>query len=128
MTKLSCKVVLGMLVALAVTSSGCFGGYDSRWGQSAAVQRQYAAEHTPTLQGERPDDKDAKTTPPKKMRVRVYVARAYATQVVDVSATLRDLFADANDVTEPSLGVRLELEAIRTWTLAKDDDLQKTLA
>jgi hypothetical protein len=117
-------------VALAL-ASGCFGGYDSRWGQSAAVQRQYAAQHAPTLRGDRPDDKDASAAPPtpaRIVRVRVLVTRAYASQVVDVSATLRDLFADANDVTEPALGVKLELEGIRTWSLAKDDDLPKTLA
>jgi hypothetical protein len=122
MRKLCC------LFLLASASSACFGGYDSRWGQSAAVQRQYAAEHAPTLRGDRPDDKDAKATPVKTMRVRAFVARAYATQVVDVSATLRELFADVNDVTEPSLGVKLELEGLRTWNLGKDDDLQKTLA
>lgn len=110
-------------------ASGCFGGYDSRWGQSAATQRQYAAQHAPTLRGDRSEgDKDASAAPVRTLRVRAFVARAYATQVVDVSATLRDLFADANDVTEPALGVKLQLEGIRTWNLAKDDDLAKTLA
>lgn len=121
------KLNIATLALAAIT--GCFGGYDSRWGQSAAVQRQYAAEHAPTLRGDRPDDKDASAaTSARTVRVRVFVTRAYASQVVDVTATLRDLFADANDVTEPALGVKLQLEGIRTWALAKDDDLVKTLA
>jgi hypothetical protein len=119
-------VVLGAFVA---AGSGCFGGYDSRWGQSAAVQRQYAAQHAPTLRGDLPDDKDAGAARAvRTLRIRAFVTRAYASQVVDVTATLRDLFADANDVTEPTLGVKLQLEGIRTWSLAKDDDLPKTLA
>lgn len=116
---------LGVLLA---TGTGCFGGYDSRWGQSATVQRQYAAEHAPTLRGDRPEDKEGTPkAPARTLRVRAFVARTYASQVVDVSATLRDLFDDANDVTEPTLGVKLTLEGIRTWELAKDDDLGKTL-
>ncbi|MBX3189597.1 MAG: matrixin family metalloprotease [Labilithrix sp.] len=111
---------------MAMGLGGCFAGYDSRWGQSAAVQRQHAAEHAPTLRGERSEDEAR--TPAKAMRVRAYVARAYAAQVVDVSATLRELFADVNDVTEPSLGVKLTLEGIRTWDLPKDDDLSKVIA
>jgi hypothetical protein len=129
MTKL-CLVLLALCLSLAATS-GCFGGYDSRWGQSAAVQRQYAAQHAPTLRGDRPDDKGNDGGTPsavRTLRVRAFVTRGYASQVVDVSATLRDLFADANDVTEPALGVKLQLEGIRTWSLAKDDDLPKTLA
>ncbi len=119
---------LAPVLVLATTATGCIGGYDSRWGQSAAVQRQHAAEHAPTLHGERPDENDAPAKSVRTLRVRAYVARAYASQVVDVTATLRDLFADANDVTEPALGVKLQLEGIRTWSLAKDDDLPKTLA
>jgi hypothetical protein len=116
------------IAAIVLTTASCIG-YDSRWGQSAAVQRQHAAQNTPTLRGEHaPEDKDrpgqAKVT---TMRVRAYVARAYTTQVNDVPATLRELFADVNDVTEPALGVRLVLDGIRTWDLTKDDDLPKLL-
>ena len=114
--------------ALVVATSGCgYAGYDSRWGQSAAVQRQHAQDHAPALHGDGADvaEKNGKA---KTMRVRAYVARAYTTQVTDVPATLRELFADANDVMEPALGVRLELEGIRTWELARDDELPKAMA
>jgi len=119
---------LGAIALGVTTATGCFAGYDSRWGQSAKVQRQHAAEHAPTLRGERTDDKEERPAAVKEMRVRALVARAYASQVVDVSATLRDLFSDVNDVAEPSLGIRLTLEGIRTWEIGKDDDLGKTLA
>lgn len=122
---------LGALALGVTLATGCFAGYDSRWGQSAKVQRQHAAEHAPSLRGDRPDAKDERASAAsaaREMRVRAFVARAYASQVVDVSATLRDLFSDVNDVTEPSLGVKLTLEGIRTWELGKDDDLTKALA
>lgn len=109
--------------------AGCFAGYDSRWGEEKKLQRQRAAQSAPTLRGETaPDDEGKPPSTARKLRVRAYVARAYTTQVADVPRTLRDLFEDANDVTEPALGVRLELEGIRTWELAKDDDLKKLLA
>lgn len=116
---------MGFAVVVVLTTGGCYAGYDSRWGQSAAVQRQHAADHAPTLRGDRSDD--AEHGKARTMRVRAMVARAYTTQVTDVPATLRELFADANDVMEPSLGVRLELEGIRTWELGKDDELPKVM-
>lgn len=118
------------LVAASVTAGvGCFAGYDSRWGEEKKLQRQRAAQSAPTLRGESaPEDKDKPPSAARKLRVRAYVARAYTTQVVDVPRTLHDLFDDANDVTEPALGARLELEGIRTWEIAKDDDLKKLLA
>ena len=124
------------LAAMVVAATGCFAGYDSRWGQSAAVQRQHAAQNTPTLRGEHaPEDKDAPAaSKAKTLRVRAFITHAYTTQVADVPGTLRELFADVNDVMEPALGVRLELEGIRTWDrdfapgASKDDDLAKVLA
>lgn len=113
---------------LVVAASGCgYAGYDSRWGQSAAVQRQHAQDHAPVLHGDGADSAE-KGGKAKTMRVRAYVARAYTTQVADVPATLRELFSDANDVMEPALGVKLELEGIRTWELARDDELPKVMA
>ena len=65
------------LLVLAA-ASGCFGGYDSRWGQSAATQRQYAAQHAPTLRGDRPEeDRDASAAPVRTLRVRAFVAKTY---------------------------------------------------
>jgi hypothetical protein len=118
------------IATLVVATTGCFAGYDSRWGQSAAVQRQHAVEHAPTLRGEHaPEDKEGPAgTKVRTLRVRAFVAHAYTTQVADVPATLRELFADVNDVMDPALGVRLSLEGIRTWDLANDDELPKVLA
>ncbi|MBS2016303.1 MAG: matrixin family metalloprotease [Deltaproteobacteria bacterium] len=115
---------VSMAVVVMATTAGCFAGYDSRWGQSAAVQRQHAADHAPTLRGASDGDR---ATNVRTMKIRAYVARAYTTQVTDVPATLRELFADANDVVEPALGIRLELEGIRPWELARDDELPKVL-
>lgn len=117
------------LVAASVAAvGGCFAGYDSRWGEEKKLQQQRAAQSAPTLRGEgAPADEGKPPSTARKLRVRAYVARAYTTQVIDVPRTLRDLFEDANDVTEPALGVRLELEGIRSWEIAKDDDLKKLL-
>ncbi len=116
------------VVVVAMTSACGYAGYDSRWGQSAAVQRQHAAENAPSLRGEGASDSPATSSANvKTLRVRALVAKAYTTQVTDVPATLRELFADANDVTEPALGVKLVLEGIRTWEIATDDDLPKLL-
>jgi hypothetical protein len=115
------------VMSVSVAGAGC---YDSRWGQSAAVQRQHAAQNAPTLRGEHaPEDKQgAAGTKVKTVRVRAFVARAYTTQVTDVPGTLRELFADVNDVTEPAFGIKLSLDGIRTWELGNDDDLPKVLA
>lgn len=116
-------------MALAAAVSSCFVGYDSRWGENKRLQKQRAEQFAPTLRGEHAPGAESKApSPARTLRVRAYVARAYATQVVDVSRTLRDLFDDATDVIEPELGVRLELEGIRTWEIARDDDLKKLVA
>ncbi len=112
------------LTALLAVSAGC---YDSRWGQGAETQRQHAASHAPTLRGERQaaEAKEGASSeaPPRArtMRVRAYVTRAYASQIVDVVKTLRDLLDDASDVTEPTLHVRFELEGTRPWDLGETD-------
>lgn len=117
------------LFVLAATTSCGFAGYDSRWGQSAAVQRQHAADNAPTLHGDRAADAPAGAPANvRTLKVRAVVAKAYTTQVADVPGTLRELFADVNDVTEPSLGVKLTLDGIQSWEVTKDDDLPKLLA
>lgn len=120
------RFVFGLtgIAALGLSLSACW--YDSRWGQSKQVQRQMAQSEAPNLSGDAPADKPA--TAAKTYRVRAYVTRAYTTQVADVPKNLRELFEDANDVLEPLMAVHLELDGIRTWELANDDDLNKALA
>lgn len=116
------------VLAIAILLSGCFAGYDSRWGQSAATQRQHAATHAPTLRGESEPSATPERAPARPVRVRVYVTRTYASQVVDVTKTLREILEDATDVSDPAFHVRFELESTRPWDLAKDDDLDASLA
>jgi hypothetical protein len=123
---LSCWSRFLAVALVALAAPACFAGYDSRWGQSKQVQRQMAQAEAPTLRADpSSEDRPAST---KTYRVRAYVTRPYTAQVADVPKSLRDLFDDANDVMEPLAGVHLELDGIRTWELAADDDLTKVLA
>jgi hypothetical protein len=111
------------LFALACTGlvTSC---YDSRWGEQKKTQRMTASKMAaPELHAE-------SEGPPRRarpMRVRAWITSSYGAQVIDPQHELRELFDDANAVTEPLLGLHLVLDEVKTWELASDDDLQKCL-
>ena len=93
--------------------SGCFLGYDSRWGQAARSQKAAAAEAKP---GElRATPSGSPTGAVSVQRVRAYVASDYAAQITDERARITRIIEDANDVIGPTLALRLELDEVRPW-------------
>lgn len=112
--------------------SGC---YDSRWGQQKVAQQHNAAAAAPAelrLASRESASEPLPTAPREgslrvqKVRVRALVTRSFTAQVVDAPHHLRDLFEDANRITEPELGLHLELADTRPWPMVDEDDLVKT--
>jgi len=103
---------------LALLTMSCFGGY-----QPKAPPPQTPQNESPALREAANDAPKAKTH-----RVHAYVTRTFMSEVGDAPRSIRELFDEANEVMEPLAGVHLELDGVRTWELAKDDDLTKALA
>lgn len=120
---------VGTVAVFSLASAGCM--YDSSRTIAKQTQQHNAAHYTPaTLQAEGPAPEERASTPPsrpKTMRVRALVSKSFTAHVVDTPKYMRDLFDDANKMTEPSLGVHLELEATRPWESAPDEDTTKAL-
>jgi hypothetical protein len=123
--------LLLIIFALA-TIAGC---YDSQWGQQKVVQQHNAAAAAPAelrvvsggsgTEPAAPAPRDASIRV-QKMRVRALVTRSFTAQVVDAPRHLRDLFEDVNRITEPELGLHLDLVDTRPWPLVDEDDMVKT--
>jgi hypothetical protein len=119
------------LVAI-IGLAGCL--YDSRWGDDKKLQQACAAQSRPTLSPEpaTPIADDDAGAPPhsakRTLRVRALVTRSFTVGVVEAPRHVKTVLADASDILESALGMRLELESIRPWDLARDDDLQAVLA
>ncbi|WP_146650644.1 matrixin family metalloprotease [Labilithrix luteola] len=122
-------IPVGIIAAFALASAGCM--YDSSRTIAKQTQQHNAAHYTPaTLQAEGPAPEERASTPPsrpKTMRVRALVSKAFTAHVIDTPKYMRDLFDDANKMTEPSLGIHLELEATRPWDAAPDEDTAKAI-
>jgi hypothetical protein len=113
-------------IASVPAVSGCFIGYDSRWGQAKAAQQKIAAQSTPSRIGTTTDD--AHPQPSRRtLRVRFRPNGHYLAQTIDVPRQLYDLIADANRVLEPSLGLHLDAEATQPWSLDADDTLKSAM-
>jgi hypothetical protein len=114
-------------------TTGC---YDSQWGQQKTAQQHNAAASAPAelrlatrgSAGEPapPVARDAASIRVQKLRVRVLVTRSFTAQVVDAPRHLRDLFEDVNRITEPELGLHLDLVDTRPWAVPDEDDIVKT--
>lgn len=119
------------LLLLSMTTSACFMGYDSRWGQQKAAQQRNAAVSAPsslraagTEEGEpaAPTPRAASSRV-KKLRMRALVTRSFTAHVVDTPRHLREMLEDVNKVTERDLGVHLELVETRAWEPPNEDDI-----
>ena len=111
------RPLLLTLVA-ASSSSACFMGYDSRWGQTKAAQRRAASAATPAAIAASPEPSRAAVRP---LRVRVHATPSYSAQVIDWPKHVSDAFDAANIVLEPAAGVRLVLDAKSSWADAPAD-------
>ncbi len=128
-------VLLSAAIA-AVTTTTSTGCYDSQWGQQKTAQQHNAAAAAPAelrlatrgSGGEPapPAASDAASIRVQKLRVRVLVTRSFAAQAVDAPRHLRDLFEDVNRITEPELGLHLDLVDTRPWAVPDEDDIVKT--
>jgi hypothetical protein len=119
------RLLLACVLFSSATGGGCFLGYDSRWGQAKQAQRQLAeAGPAATVADESP-----RPAPPTKRvwHVRFRPNQKYLAQTVDAPKQLEDLLADASNILEPMLGLRLEEERIVPWELDSDDDLRAVL-
>lgn len=120
---------VGIVTILVLASAGCM--YDSSRTIAKQTQQHNAAHYTPAaLQAEGAAPEERASTPPsrpKTMRVRALVSKSFTAHVIDTPKYMRDLFDDANKMTEPSLGIHLELEATRPWDDAPDEDTTKAL-
>lgn len=120
------------LVAASATLTGC---YDSQWGQQKVAQQHNAAAAAPAelrlatrgsaAEPGAPAARDASVRV-QRLRVRALVTRSFTAQVVDAPRHLRDLFEDVNRITEPELGLHLELVDTRPWPMVDEDDIVKT--
>jgi hypothetical protein len=114
-------------------TTGC---YDSQWGQQKTAQQHNAAASAPAELRLAPRGSAGEPAPPvardaasirvQKLRVRVLVTRSFTAQVVDAPRHLRDLFEDVNRITEPELGLHLDLVDTRPWAVPDEDDIVKT--
>ena len=121
MVRPCCVAVIGLAVV------GCF--YDSRWGEAKRAQQRAAARATPTAISTRPagDDGEARAnvTP---LRVRVHATSLYAAQTVDWQRQVRDLVEDANRTLAASVGAKLDVVTMQSWSAPPQTDLVATLA
>lgn len=106
------------LTLLGVT--GCFLGYDSRWGQQKRAQQNFARQEAPSkLRRGTPSEQAA---PSRTARVRVYATRAYSAEVLDWPRRFTVVIDDANAVIGPILDARLEVVDARAWPVERDDE------
>lgn len=105
--------------------SSCFIGYDSRWGEAERSQKVVAKHAAPSELHGTPDE--SSTARLSVQKVRVYVTADYAAQVSDEPKQIGRLIDRANEVLEPTLRLRLEIEERRRWP-ASSGDLDDTLA
>jgi hypothetical protein len=111
--------------AAALVLSGCFLGYDSRWGDQKRAQRNFARAQTPKAVRALPSGaSSARTTvsATKTLRLRLYATRAYSSQVLDWQRRFEETLAEVNRVFTPALGVRLEIAEAKFWPAKTADD------
>jgi hypothetical protein len=117
------------LVAVALMPAACFLGYDSSWGQAKAAQKRLAAQSTPSAIAATGDDTHRADTAPKRTyRIRLRPDAQYLAQTVDPERQMDDLVADSDRVLGASLGLHLEVEGTKPWSLDADEHLDSALA
>ncbi len=117
------------LVAVALMPAACFLGYDSSWGQAKAAQKRLAAQSTPSAIAATGDDTHRAGTAPKRTyRIRLRPDAQYLAQTVDPERQMDDLVADSDRVLGASLGLHLEVEETKPWSLDADEHLDSALA
>ncbi len=120
-------LILRLAVAAAcLTPAACFLGYDSSWGQAKAAQKRLATQSTPGPIATTGDDSH-RTARKRTYRVRLRPDAQYLAQTVDPERQMGDLVEDADRVLEASLGLHLEAETTKPWSLDADEHLENAL-
>lgn len=129
MTPMRALAAVCLVAAITSFATGC---YDSTWGESKRAQTRNAAHAAPaalTAQAASSDDEPAATPVRARVyRVRVYATPLYQAQTVDYERQIRDLVEEGNRILAPSVGVKLDIESVVTWTGGgPEDDLPRVL-
>ncbi len=114
-------------MAALVSTTACFVGYDSRWGEAKRAQQRAAVDSKPASIMASPSDVAPPDAGRRSLSIRVRPNGSYLAQTADVPKRVADLLDDANAVLWPSLGVRLELDRIEPWSSDVDERLQPAL-
>jgi hypothetical protein len=101
--------------------SGCFMGYDSRWGQQKQAQRHVAAHETPQ-QLHRQSVGDAPRSPERTLKLRVYATPGYAATVLDWPKQFAALLECVNGVFTPDFGVAFEVRETKSFRPKADEE------
>ncbi len=124
-----------LLLGLAVLLGGCFF-YDSSWGQAKQSQRSVAQHMTPqrlrpTANGQLESDgglPNARSNEQQVLKLRVHATAKYLATTVDWQRRLAQTIDDANRVLGPTIGGKLEVAQVASWTpAASEDDLAALL-
>jgi hypothetical protein len=118
-----------MLALLGTT--GCFIGYDSRWGQQKQAQQHFAAAQMPSQLEAAPSGSGRAALGPAhaehRLRIRVEATPTYAAEILDWRRRFEDTVVTANAVVGPALGIGLELVDASAWSAPGSEDHIKEL-
>jgi hypothetical protein len=108
---------------LPLTSTGCFVGYDSRWGQQKQAQQHAAQRSTPQ---QLPGLGSAGThTVHRVLKLRVYASPGYAASALDWQKQFGALLERVNAVFSAEFGAVLEVSEVRAFpTQASGEKLE----
>jgi len=101
--------------------SGCFLGYDSRWGQQKQAQRHVAAHETPE-QLHRQSVGAAPRAPQRALKLRVYATPGYAAAVLDWPKQFAALLECVNAIFTPDFGVAFEVSRRESFRPKSDEE------
>lgn len=120
---MSSQKIFGVLICASVVAS-C---YDSTWGETKRGQTRNLKAATPaTLDTNESERSDAGVFGLKPAahayRLRVVATPSYISQTFDWQKQVRDLVADVNDVLEPDVSIKLDIESMSAWDDAGNED------
>src|SRR5450755_4366839 len=110
------------LAVLSVATSGCFAGYDSRWGQQKQAEK-HVAEHSTPQQLQTLSGANGARVAERTLRLRVYATPSYAWSVVDWRRQFGDLLDCANSVFVPDFGLSFGAPEFRTFRVSSEEHL-----
>jgi Matrixin len=106
---------------LTLSVSGCFLGYDSRWGQQKHAQ-QHLAEHETPQELQRPGASGAPREAARTLTLRVYATPGYAATVLDWQKQFGALLDCASSVLAPDFGVTFQAVEQRGFRAKVDEE------